>query len=167
MNLHALFVGVLLASPAWCQEPSFDIKSESVRNIVRATAATQSRAIEPIPEANVEHDTKVIADVVFDEKLPEKPAAPQPPGFTRARHKHDFLSEVLDTILDDVLDVEPKDLAEARFGTMASCLQGDELKSVEERLSECPGRIPDNIISTEQLDSWVPPGKLVPKREPR
>jgi hypothetical protein len=53
MTARSLFICVLLASPAWSQEHSFDLKSESIRNIVRNAAATQFSQVQPRTNTNL------------------------------------------------------------------------------------------------------------------
>jgi hypothetical protein len=113
MKPHALLlVASLLGSPAWSQEPaprSFDLGSESIRKIVRETAAKQSVALQVSEDATVER-MPAVKTVVFvpPEKPPllkdlptrrAPPPAPRPNGFLDAA-----LNTLVDTVVDTVFD---------------------------------------------------------------
>jgi hypothetical protein len=105
MTFRALLLsGALLVSPAWSQETAgFDLRSEAIRDIVRATAATQFRAVEI--QAEKAAAPKSAATVRF--VPPEKPerterAAPAPP----APESNGFLSAMFETVIGTVIEHE-------------------------------------------------------------
>lgn len=100
MKLRAL-IAALLVSPAWAQEmPTFDIKSESVKNIVRATAAAQSRTVRIVEEKAPKDPAKirfVPAEKVAPVERPAPRLPPEPRGDT-------FLSAFIDSLVEHELD---------------------------------------------------------------
>lgn len=85
MYPRALLTGLVLASPAWSQEPvqpHFDLHSESVRNIVRDTAATQYAQVRIAEENDAQEsepfDSTSLEEIPLLGELPPKgPASPR------------------------------------------------------------------------------------------
>jgi hypothetical protein len=137
MNARAfLLVGTLLASTAWSQEPAFDLKSESVRNIVRATAASQSVALPESPAAPVrtEPAKKTVAFVP-----PEKPPLVRELTAEKPRDVklNPFLSAVVDTVVDETLGVEPDPGYEFEYEKLRNCQRRNADKTSTERDAVC------------------------------
>lgn len=82
MNTRALWMlSALLVSPAWSQEPGFDLKSDALKSIVRDTAATQFAQVRPVDERKVE---RARIDLTTVRAPAEKPVGkinlPDPPA---------------------------------------------------------------------------------------
>jgi len=104
---------------------SFDRSSESIKKIVRDTAATQSAPDQLTEEKPAKRDPSTVVYVP-----PEKPSAPvsEPPRQPDASSRSDgFLSAVFETILDEVLDVEDDDITSSN--EMLRCI--DNCPSVD------------------------------------
>jgi hypothetical protein len=103
MTFRALLLfGALLVSPAWSQETAgFDLKSEAIRGIVRATAATQFRALEIQAQKAPEPKTVTVRFVP-----PEKPeiAERAPPARPLPPPSDGFLSAMFDAVIGTVID---------------------------------------------------------------
>ena len=113
---------------------SFDRNSESIKKIVRDTAATQSSAVQPSEEKPAKRDP---ATVVYVQ--PEKPPAPvrESPRLPDAPSRSDgFLSAVFETILDEVLDVEDDDVTSRN--EMLRCRVQKEQKTSPPGIDNCP-----------------------------
>jgi hypothetical protein len=117
-------LAALLLSPAWSEEPaatttaapapatsaaavtprSFDPGSDSIRKIVRNTAATQDATVEPVERA-VEPKPWSVADIKFvkpEKTTPaERPAPLQKPASSPA---NTFVSALVGIALDEVVD---------------------------------------------------------------
>jgi hypothetical protein len=124
MNPRAvLLIGAMLVSPAWSQEPSFDLKSDAIKRIVQTTAATQYAPIQPPEEKPVEPEpasTIKFVPPVKEEppvKRTAKPAAPAP-------QSHTFLSALVETLVDDALGTD-EDLPDEKV----DCPWPDDLMS--------------------------------------
>jgi hypothetical protein len=144
MNSRALILfGALLASPAWTQEPNFDLSSDSIKKIVRDTAATQSRPIELSEEKPAEREPVETVRYVPPEKplpppveraAPRPVAAPQSDGIFSG-----FLEAVVETLVNEALgdddDFAPEVPSDRRF----RCPAADPLETPEAGSSACPG----------------------------
>src|SRR5436190_24296863 len=84
MNSRALLlVGAVLALPSWSQEPAastpapahlvVDLSNESIKKIVRDTAATQSATVQISEEKPVAR--KSVADIVFAPPVAKPPVS--------------------------------------------------------------------------------------------
>ena len=146
MNLRAfLVVGALFVLPAWSQEPasqlavltpqSFDRNSESIKKIVRDTAATQTSAVQPPEEKPAKRDPATVV-YVPPEKLPA-PVHEPPRQLPEAKSRSDkFLSAVFETILDEVLDAEDDDVTSRN--EMLRCRVQKEQKTSPPGIDNCP-----------------------------
>ena len=107
MNSRALLVvAAFVTALAWAQEHSFDPHSDTVKNIVRATAATQFATTTPVQytRPTVEKpppESRISEDALIAEKAPVKPK-PSLPAPTRARDT--FFSAMVDTLVESALD---------------------------------------------------------------
>src|SRR4051794_18316656 len=115
MNPRACLIVALLASTAWSKEPaavppaltagSFDLRNESLRKIVRDTAATQSAIV----VASEDAPTKSDPSATFKYVPPEENATPAPvpktevPRRKPSRPSNDFVSALFGIALDSVL----------------------------------------------------------------
>jgi hypothetical protein len=133
-----LLVAAMLASPAWSQEPSFDLKSDSIKKIVRDTAATQfatiqvsnEKPVERKPLANIDLTPPVAAPPV---KYPTRLPDPAPPSTG-------FLSTLIDTLLD--VDDDPS--LGGKYPIWLSCQARDDLKSATQQ-DPCPSAYPKDL----------------------
>ena len=159
MNVRvSLMLSALLSSPAWADEHSFDLNSETMKTIVRATAATQYAEVPQVDENAVKAEANWLDEVTTDLQLREKPpVAPVAAKAAPAPYKPGFLSALIDTLLD----VEPDRSPEALQNEYMGCLQHDQMKSTTDRSATCPGRIPD--WAAADPDHYIPPDKLVPR----
>jgi hypothetical protein len=139
MHIRASLMATLLASIAGAGEPaapepvltarSFDLSQESIRKIVRATAATQYGQLQPIDESAAEPRTSSI-DVSMEETprlertAPQRKSAPQSQG---------PLSALVEALLDE--SDGPATAAEQMW---AHCQQLGPIKSESKRLETCP-----------------------------
>jgi len=136
MNARALLaVGTLLALPAWSQETAtFDLKSDSIRNIVRNTAATQYRVVEPVKEPRVERNPFASAVILRSEDTVLETPLPPP---TRAEPR---VSPLVTSIIDTLLDIDDDEISErAKQTYLALCRQVDIVKDNVHPYSTCPG----------------------------
>jgi hypothetical protein len=138
MIARALLVtGALLVSPAWAQEPSFDLNSESVRKIVRATVATQYAEVQPIKLAPAGRKTASLMDLHQDVRLDEKPALKRaPPRRAPARIFQDPISELVDTLLD----VENIPARPDKFGEWRACHHAGDADDLTPSYTMCPDK---------------------------
>lgn len=138
MKIRAsLLLGALLVSRVWADAPNFDLKSEAITNIVRHTAATQFRPVEPVTQEKRRREpfTQIVFTSPRDtglEKPPERPRAPPPKP----------LSPLLSAVLDTLLGIEPDFAAEARDSYLQLCRSLDPDKSPTQRSVSCPGTGP-------------------------
>jgi len=140
MLLRAVILaGALLASPAWTQEPAptFDLRSDTIKQIVRDTAATQFRAVEPVREEKSRREP--FTRIVFTS--PRDAAREQPPAPPRAPPPKP-LSPLLSAVIDSLLDVEPGFAEEARDSYLQLCRALDPDKSPTQRSLSCPSTGP-------------------------
>lgn len=130
-----MLFGALLVSPAWAQEPadpqtptrlSFDLRSDSLKKIVRDTAATQSATSQPASEAPVRPSPR--AAVVY--VPPEKKAKP-------AEHKVLLPSPVPESggFLSALVDVLP----DRELDNRVICPSDEDLKTIAQGYEHCPG----------------------------
>lgn len=109
MNSRACLLIALLVSPAWSQEPvadapvlrtkSFDLNNDSIKKIVRDTAATKFAYVQLSDRAAIEPEPVGIKFVPPEPKLASKPQdvprlLPDPPS-------GGFLSALIDVLLGD------------------------------------------------------------------
>jgi len=169
MNARALLVSVLLVSPAWAQEAAptspapgaFDLSKDSIRRIVRATAATQYAEIRPLNEAAVEHERPLVNEFVTEVRLAETPsltrAAPTP---APAQDSPSLLSALIDLWLGND---EPDTSPEALYEDWLSCQQHDDLENTSERYETCPGHESKAVYSPAAPSIYTPPTRSPPK----
>jgi hypothetical protein len=143
-----LLVGALLASTAWSQQPVTNtpphaplvvaLSNDSIKKIVRDTAATQSATVQlsnekPVarkPLANIEFVPAVKAPPLkYPTRLPEP--APRSTG---------FLSALVDTLLD--VDDDPS--LGGKYPLWLSCQARDDLKSAKQQ-DACPSANPKDL----------------------
>ena len=99
-----LLLGALLASPAWSQEtPSFDLKSDAVRNIVRTTAATQF-ATKLVEEKTPDPAEKTVHFVPPEKQPAKERSAPRPMPAPRDGFVSDLVTSLIEHELDKSLD---------------------------------------------------------------
>jgi len=126
-----LLLGVMFAAAAWSQEPaaiapvttarSFDLGSDSIKRIVRDTAAAQSRPIQIPEEVQVKSEPDATIRYVPPEvaqaaksPVPRRPAAlPESEG---------PISTLIDAIVDTALGVEDDSLEYRTFCPPADAL---------------------------------------------
>ena len=137
MNPRALLlIGALLGTPAWADAPSFDLKSDAVKQIVRDTAATQFRAVEPVKEVTPAREP--YTRIVF---LSPKDAARERPPPPRAPPPKP-LSPFVSAVIDSLLDVEPGFAEESRDSFLQLCRSLDPNQSPTQRSPFCPSTGP-------------------------
>jgi hypothetical protein len=133
-----LLFGAMLASTAWSQQPTFDLRSDSIKKIVHDTAATQSALVQLSNEKPVER--KPIADIEFAPpvakpplKYPTRLPDPAPPS-----------TGFLSTLIDTLLDVDDDYSMQWQADNWISCQARDDLKAITQS-STCPGAYPKNL----------------------
>jgi hypothetical protein len=105
-------LGIVLASPAWAVEPSFDLKSESVKQILSNTAATQFGPA-PMPVSAPEEDLDEIKLLdAFDYVDTVKEALPKP-----AVRKTPVRQETSNGLLDAIFEIALEELLDEVFDT--------------------------------------------------
>jgi hypothetical protein len=140
MNSRALILlGALLASPVWAQQPSFDLSSDNIKKIVRDTAATQSRPIELSEEKPVEREPVETVRYVPPEKPTPPPVERAAPRPVAASQSSDFLSTVIDILVDEVLGIDDDIESEVQSDRRLRCPAADPHKTTEPGSSTCPG----------------------------
>ena len=143
-----LLVGVMLASPAWSQEPAtstpapsalvVDLRSDSIKKIVRDTAATQFATIQL---SNEKPDTrKPIEKIVFVPSV----AAPAPKYPTRLPDPAPRSNGILSTLIDTLLDVDDDPSLGGKYPIWLSCQARDDLKSATQQ-DACPSAYPKDL----------------------
>lgn len=132
-----LMLGALLVSPAWAQEFSFDLHSEPVKNIVRATAATQYAAVQPVKDLQVKREP-VMADIFkSDERLDEKPA------LKRAVPRHAPVRTIqgpVSALVSTLLDIQNYELPGEEFNVWHACPQAGDPNTAGPGYAMCPGK---------------------------
>jgi hypothetical protein len=136
-----LLLGVMFASSAWAQEPaadgaapasrSFDLSSDSIKKIVRETAAAQSVAIQSpeekpvkrVPDTTVRYVPPDVAQSA-KEPVPHRPTAPP--------ESDGPISTLIDTIVDTALGVEDDSL-----GYRTVCPPTDALNTPHPNYENC------------------------------
>ena len=105
MKFHAfLLLAAVLASPAGSQEtPTFDLKSESIRNIVRTTAATQFGMAKLVEDRAPESKATKTVRFVPAEK-PVSKERPRPASQPMPEPRDGFVSAFLSTLIDYEMD---------------------------------------------------------------
>jgi hypothetical protein len=102
--------------PAWSQDsatpsptaaaPSFDLSSESIRQIVRATAATQFALVQVPEEKVVESDPSLTIEYVPTVRKEEPPAKVAAAPWARTAVLDGILSWLVETLIDEALGIE-------------------------------------------------------------
>jgi hypothetical protein len=101
MKSRALFLmAALLASSAWAQEPSFDLKSDAIRRIVHDTAASQSALVQLAKAPPVEHKLVLVTEAQHPFEAPIKIAPPRRIEKPKPRGP---VSDLVDTLVDAVV----------------------------------------------------------------
>ena len=167
MTARSLFICVLLASPAWAQEHSFDLKSESVKIVIRNTAATQFSQVKPVQEPKVEREPALVHAFVDGARLVEvpslRPAAPSPAS---KKKRPGLASAVFAFLIDEWLGVddEPDTSPEALYEEWLDCQQkGDDLQTTAQRYETCAGRTRTNTNLPGVPFIYTPPGNVALK----
>ena len=125
-------------APAWSQEPAaFDLKSDAIKNIVSATAATQFADVQIEDNAPVKTET-----AAFKYVSPEKPvaAAPDLPSKPPAQtpRSDSFVSAMFDILVDELLGIEDDDGVTVS-NEMLNCRVQRDLKTLPPGTNVCPG----------------------------
>jgi hypothetical protein len=135
MQLRAIVLfGALLAAPAWAQQAApkaFDLNSDSVQQIVRATAATQFRSIEPVKEPKAAREPLFALTEV---QAIEAPTLTPPPAPRPVRPQR---QGPISALIEVLLGLEPDIEAEARANYLQICQQPD--RPTAQRYITCPG----------------------------
>jgi hypothetical protein len=136
MKSHALlFLGALLASSAWAQEPSFDLKDDAIRKIVRDIAASQSVPVQLAAAKPIER--KLVLDAE-DLHPVERPINLPPPPHNPAPKSQGPVSALIETLIDSALGLDEEPTAEERYDEWLYCQQaGDDLLSTAQRVATC------------------------------
>jgi hypothetical protein len=157
MNPRAMLFVAMFAAPAWSQDSvtvaaapvraapppaaqAFDLRSDSVRKIVRDTAATQSASVRwTADDAPAKRQPGADVRVAPPEKAPvpvtqaSLPPLPQP-----ARPSSGILTSLIDVLLEE----EPDYSSDAYYEGWLRCQShGDDLKSTTERYETCPNAV--------------------------
>jgi hypothetical protein len=145
MTARALLLfGVMLASPAWSQETppltarSFDLTSDSVRQIVHDTAAAQSTAARAAEEPPKE--LKPAGVVRYVPPVKPEPAEPPQPRLPSAPLSP-FLSAVADILVDEVLHIDEVSSYDAWLANRSR----DSLESFRQR-AQTPDEYPPSPV---------------------
>jgi len=133
-----LLVGAMLVSPAWSQEPAFDLKSDSIKKIVRDTAATQFATIQVPSEKPVA--PKQVAEIKFVPSV----AAPPVKYPTRLPEPATPAAGLFYTLVDAFLDVGDDSSLEFRYPLWLSCQARDDLKHATQQ-DPCPSASPKDL----------------------
>jgi hypothetical protein len=145
MNSRAYLLAVLLVSPAWAAEPaaeipvtpapSFDLRSDVVKTILRKTAATQFSNVLVPDKVPVKAER---AEVVFvpAEKPPE-PVIETPRLPDAAPRSHGFIPAVVDILIDEALGAGDKDEVTAS-NEILRCRVQKEQKTSPPGVDNCP-----------------------------
>lgn len=111
--------------------PSFDLGSESVKKILRDTAATQyatARPAEAEPAKSPPSAEKAF-QYIAPEKPPAKPVAKlNLPPMPAALESNGFLSALIETLIDEALDSDYDDPVEANTVSWLTCQAAIDLK---------------------------------------
>ena len=145
MNTRAYLLAALLVSPVWSQEPaaespkpsapSFDLRSEAIKKIVRDNASTQFAYVQVVEKAPVKSQT-----AAFKYVPPEKPEAPvhEPPRQLPAESPQSggFVSAMFDILVDELLGIEDDDVTASNL--ILRCRMQKEIKSSPPGPDRCP-----------------------------
>ena len=130
MKSRALFlIGALLASSAWAQEPSFDLKSDAIRKIVHDSAASQSESkliLEP-------EDLRPLDQPIKTEP-PRRTAKPKRQGPVSA-----LIDTVVNTVVDDALGVDENGLPPGGYSKWVACQSVVDTRPSLPPIAACPG----------------------------
>jgi hypothetical protein len=102
MYLRACLLALLLASPAWSQEPGFDLRSDAIRKIVSETAASLYVHVRLADKAPVAAEPDVLEyeppakPPVPVRRAPARPSRPLP-------EDNGFLSAVFEILFEELL----------------------------------------------------------------
>jgi hypothetical protein len=136
MKSRALFlVGALLASSAWAQESTFDLKSDAIRKIVNETAASQSRPVQLSKAKPVERrivlDTEDLRPLETPIKIaaPRQSAKPRPQGPVSA-----LVDAVVDSVVDDALGLD-----DTQYTKWVACQSVTDPEPSLPPIAACPG----------------------------
>jgi len=152
MHTRACLLAILLAAPAWAEEPApatpapapaaqaFDLHDQAVKKIVHDTAATQYGVVQ-VGDASPAGPLKATPAAVRFVPV-EKPSvvvsqAPAlKPRASAAPRQEGFLTTLIDTLLegDDVT------YAELHDEWLRCQSRGDDLESTSQRAAACPGK---------------------------
>jgi hypothetical protein len=136
MNPRAWLMAVMmLVSPAWSQglasdspvvtPRSFDLRSESLKTIVRNTAATQFAAIQLPRQQPVQRESTAFKYVPPADAEPVQRPTPRLPEWTP--EDRGFFSALVGTLIDSALGVESYD-SQAEYHAWLSCKLRDDSK---------------------------------------
>jgi hypothetical protein len=106
-----LVVGALMALPAWSQQPSLDLNSDTVKKIIRDTAATQYAApqLAEMKPAGHQPMTEKVVRYVPPERSPERSPAKLNLPALPAPLQSSFMSALIDTLVSEALGTDSYD----------------------------------------------------------
>jgi hypothetical protein len=143
-----LVFAALFASSAWAQDakPSFDLRGDTMKKIVRATAASQAGVIQTLAESPVRHEPAAVASAtvkfVTEQTLPapvRRFATPQTP--TPAPPSGGLLGDILNELVEAWLDDGYSSLTPSQYDDLwLSCQQTNDLLSTTDRYLACEER---------------------------
>ena len=133
-----LLVGAMLASPTWSQELVVDLHNDSIKKIVRDTAATQFATVQL---SNEKTDArKPIEKIDFVRPVAKPPVKypirlPDP-----APRSTGIFATLIDTLLNSIDDYP----GPFRYDNWISCQARDDLKTARQ-LDGCPSASPKDL----------------------
>jgi hypothetical protein len=123
MKSRVFLIAALLASSAWAQEHSFDLRGDAAKKIIRDTAAAQSALVQLEGPKPVERKTVLQAE---DLRPLETPAKIAPPRRVAAKSKQPGpISALVDVLVDHALGTDDTPI-EPRF-----CLSDVKYKKMD------------------------------------
>jgi len=158
MKPRACLIVVLLASPAWSQEPvvnapagtarSFDFSNESVKKIVRDTAATQFAIAQVSRDATIKSEPAGTFKYVPPEEAPAPAPVPKAPRPQPVPPSNSFLSAMFETLFDVALDsalgLDSEYAGAASDDRWRRCESRTPLKTTQLGYDTCPAKNRDN-----------------------
>ena len=103
MNSRMFLLCALLSSPAWSQEtPTFDLKSDTVTNILRATAATQVSTPQVDEIRPSEKKPATVRYVPPEKGVPVERPKPRIPPMPKAADT--ILGSLVDVVVETAID---------------------------------------------------------------
>jgi len=147
MSFRALLLvsALLFAPAAWSQEtaaPSFDLKSDTVRQIVRDAAATQYRIVEPIKEPKPARESPFARkDDPPLETSPLKVANRQKPPAPNLQPGP--LGSLVDVLIESALGIQDDPAADQRAAFLTLCQSLDQPRSPTQKSTTCPSTGPN------------------------